>query len=115
MAALVPITPTNTGTLSAGATVAASDTVAQSIMGPRGATIEFINAGAGTDTITLSDSGLTPAGNALVGGTITTTLANGGVSKVFDLSLEQVNSLTGLITITHSQPTGVTYKLYPVG
>lgn len=115
MGALVAITPTNTGTLSAGATVSASDTIALSLMGPRGATLEFINAGAGTDTITLSDNGSTPAGNQLTGNTITTTLANGGVSKVFDISPEQVNPTTGLVTVTHSQPTGVTYKLYPNG
>ena len=117
MAALSAITPTNTGTASTGAAVAASDTVAQSIMGPRGATLEIINAGVGVDSITISDSGLTPAGNALnlsPGGVIAASVTN-GTSKVFDLSNEQVNPATGLITITHSQPTGVTYKLYPNG
>lgn len=115
MALLVAITPTNTGTASTGVTVSASDTIAQSSLGPRGATLEFINAGAGTDTITLSDNGSTGAGNQLTGNTVSTTLANGGASKVFDISPEQVNPSTGLVTITHSQPTGVTYKLYPNG
>lgn len=118
MAALAAITPTNTGTASTGAAVAASDTIAVSVMGPRGATLELINAGAGTDTITLSDSGRTPAGNALnlsPGGVVSTTLANSGASKVFDISVEQADPTTGLVTITHSQPTGVTYKLYPNG
>jgi hypothetical protein len=115
MAALAATIPTNTGTTSTGATVSASDTIAQSLLGPRGAIIEFINAGAGTDTITLSDNGSTGAGNQLPSNQISTTLANGGASKVFDISPEQVNPSTGLVTITHSQPTGVTYKLYPNG
>lgn len=116
MGALVAITPTNAGTASTGATVAASDTIAQSVMGPRGATLEIINNGAGTDTITISDSGSTPAGNALASGALTgITVANAGASKVFDISVEQANPSTGLVTITHSQPTGVTYKLYPNG
>lgn len=113
MAALVAITPTNTGTLSAGAAVSASDTVAQSVMGPRGATLEIINASASTDNITISDNGLTPAGNALTSNQITASVA-AGASKVFDLSQEQLNPATQLITITHSQVPTVTYKLYPV-
>jgi hypothetical protein len=116
MGALVAITPVNTGVSSAGAAVAASDTVAQSVLGPRGATLEIINAGAGTDTITISDHGSTGAGNQLASTALTgLTVANGGASKYFRLTNEQVNPATGLITITHSQPTGVTYKLVPNG
>ncbi len=116
MGALVAITPVNTGVASTGAAVAASDTIAQSVMGPRGATLEIINNGAGTDTITISDNGSTGAGNQLPSNALTgITIANAGASKVFDISPEQVNPTTGLVTITHSQPTGVTYKLYPNG
>jgi hypothetical protein len=115
MAALSAITPVNTGVASTGAAVAASDTIAQSIMGPRGATLEIINNGAGTDTITISDHGSTPAGNQLTGNTISTTLANAGASKVFKLTNEQVNPATNLITITHTVTASVTYKLYPNG
>lgn len=115
MAALTAVTATSTGTLDPPASVAASDTVAQSVLGPKGALLSVINAGAGTDTITISDAGLTPAGNALASGAITgLSVANAGVSKVFFLSPSQVNPATGLITITHSQPTGVTYQLYAV-
>lgn len=114
MAALSAITPTNTGTASTGAAVSASDTIAQAIMGPNGATLEIINAGGSTDNITISDAGSTPAGNALSGGTISASVA-AGASKVFDLSNAQVNPSTTLITITHSFTTSVTYKLYPVG
>lgn len=115
MAALAAIIPSIAGTASTGAGVAASDTIAQSIMGPNGATLEIINNGAGTDTITITDAGLTPAGNSLAGGTYSVTVANAGASKVFDLSNAQVNPSTNLITITHTVTASVTYKLYPVG
>jgi hypothetical protein len=115
VAALVAVTPTNTGAVATPAAVAASDTVAQSVLGPRGATLYIVNTGAGTDNITISDNGATAAGNQLTGNTISASVANAGVAKVFDLSPEQVNPATGLITITHSQPTGVAYTLIPNG
>jgi hypothetical protein len=114
---MTAIVPSLAGTASTGTAVAASDTIAQSIMGPNGATLEIINASASTDNITISDSGLTPAGNALnlaPGGVYAASVA-AGASKVFDLSNAQINPATGLITITHSQVPTVTYKLYPVG
>ncbi|MGD9693918.1 MAG: hypothetical protein AB7G17_14360 [Phycisphaerales bacterium] len=115
MAALTAITATNSGTLDAPAAVAASDTIAQTMLGPNGALLSIINAGAGTDTITISDAGLTPAGNSLASGAITgLTVANGGVSKVFRITPAQVNASTGLVTVTHSQPSGVTYQLYAI-
>jgi hypothetical protein len=114
MAALTVITPANTGTASTGAAVAASDTVARTVMGSRGAYLEVINGGASTDSITISDPGSTPAGNALSGGTIAGSVA-AGASKVFFIRPEQVDSSTNLVTITHSYTTTVTYKLYPVG
>lgn len=114
MGALSAITPANTGTASAGAAVAASDTVARSIMGSIGAYLEIINGNAASDSITITDPGLTPAGNPLASGTISASVAN-GASKVFFLRPDQVATATGLITITHSVTTTVTYKLYPVG
>ena len=114
MAALAAITPTNTGVSSAGAAVAASDTIARSVMGPRGATLEIVNGGGSTDNITISDAGSTAAGNALSGGTIAGSVA-AGASKVFKISHDQVTPSTELVTITHSFTTSVTYKLYPVG
>jgi hypothetical protein len=110
---MTAITPTIAGAVTTGTGVAATDTIAQAIMGPNGATLEIINAGA-TDTITISDAGLTPAGNALTGGTYTVSVS-AGTAKVFDLSNAQVNPVTGLITITHSTQASITYKLYPVG
>ena len=114
MAALTAITPVNGGVASTGAAVAATDTVAQSVLGVGGAFLEIINGGGSTNTVTISDAGATPAGNSLASGTITTTIT-AGASKVFRLRNEQVTPATGLITITNSFTTTVTYKLYPVG
>src|SRR4051794_20481981 len=113
MAALTAVTATTTGTLDPPAAVAASDTVAQTVLGPRGALLSVINAGAGTDTITISDPGATPAGHGRPSGAVAgLTVPNAGVSNAFFRSPNQVNPATGPITITHSQPTGVTYRLY---
>lgn len=115
MAALAAVTPTNTGAVATPAPVAASDTIAQSILGPRGATLYIVNTGAGTDNITISDFGATPAGNQLSGNTIAGSVANAGVAKAFRLTQDHVNPATSLITVTHSQPTGVAYTLIPNG
>lgn len=113
MTALTAITPTNGGVLSTGVAVAASDTIDRSQLGPRGAYLEIINAGGSPDNMTISDAGLTPAGNGLSGGTIANTVTN-GTSEVMFIRQEQVNPTTNLVTITHSFITTVTYKLYPV-
>src|SRR5262245_30406484 len=113
MAALTAIVPVNAGTTSTGAAVSASDTIAQSVLGTVGAYLEIINAGGSTDNITISDAGATQAGNALSGGTYAVSVANGS-QKVFYLRQSQITPSTGLITITHSFTTSVTYKLYPV-
>jgi hypothetical protein len=115
VAALAMTTPTNTGTVATPAAVAASDTIAQSILGPRGATLYIVNTGAGTDNITISDFGSTPAGNQLAGNTISGSVANSGVAKAFRITQDHVNPATGLITVTHSQPSGVAYTLTPNG
>lgn len=113
MAALSAITPTNAGALSAGAAVAASDTIARSIMGARGCLLEIINGNASPDSITISDSGSTPAGNALSGGTYSASVTN-ATSKIFLISVKQVDPTTGNVTVTHSVTSTVTYKLYPI-
>lgn len=114
MAALVAITPTNAGTNSAGAAVAASDTIARSVMGPKGVYLEIINGNAASDSMTISDHGSTPAGNALTSNQITASVVN-ATSRIFHIKPDQVNPATGLVTVTHSVTASVTYKLYPVG
>ncbi len=112
MGALVAITPTLLGTASTGAAVSASDTIAQALLGPRGAYLEIINGGASPDTVAISDAGLTPAGNAA---TAATDVVTAGTSQIFYISPTQVNPTTFVITVTHSFTTTVTYKLYPNG
>jgi hypothetical protein len=112
MAALAVTIPSNTGTLATGAAVSASDTVDQSLLGSRGAFLRINNAGGSTDNITISDSGTTRAGNALTSNQITASQTTTQV-KTYLLQPSQVSS-TGLITITHSFITSVTYELYPL-
>ena len=114
MAALSAITPTNAGATSVGAAVAASDTIARSIMGPKGVYLEILNGNAAVDNMTISDPGSTPSGNALTGGTYAVSVTN-GTNKIFYIKPDQVNPATGLVTVTHSVTATVTYKLYPVG
>lgn len=113
MAALTAITPVVAGVASTGAAVAASDTVAQSILGQRGAYLEIINGNASSDTVTIKDFGTTAAGNSLTSNQYTVSVTN-GTSKVIWLKPSMVDPSTGLITITHSVTATVTYKLYPV-
>lgn len=112
MAALTATTPTNTGTVTSGAPVASSDTISTAVMGQRGAYLEIINGNASPDTMTISDAGATPAGNAV--GTVAGSVTN-ATSKVFFIRREQASPTTGLVTVTHSVTATVTYKLYPVG
>lgn len=114
MAALAATTPTRLGTLSPGAGVAATDTIAGSILGPKGAILEILNGNAGTDNVTISDAGVTPAGSPLAGGNYAVSLTT-GQNKAFLIRPEQVDPTTGLVTITHSVTSTVTYKLYPQG
>jgi hypothetical protein len=110
MAALVATAPSANGTAVTGAAVAASDTIAQSIMGGRGCLLEILNGGGSPDVVAISDAGLTPAGSSpiLPGSSVTN-----GTNKVFVIRPEQVAS-NGLVTVTHTFITTVTYKLYPI-
>lgn len=109
MAALTSITPTNTGAVSAGTAVAASDTIALSQMGPRGCYLEITNGSGGDDNITISDAGQSPAGNAV--GTIADTIAT-GTSQIYRIHRSQANTSTGNVTVTHSATTSVTCKVF---
>lgn len=114
MGALSATTPTNSGATTSGAAVAASDTIARSVMGPKGVYLEILNGNAGADNVTISDHGATPAGNALTSNQITASVP-AGTNKTFHIKPEQVNPATGLVTVTHSVTATVTYKMYPVG
>lgn len=114
MGALTATTPTNSGTVVSGAAVASTDTIGRAAMGPKGAYLVVINGNAGADTVTITDPGVTPAGNALTGGTISKSVS-AGTSQVFYIRPEQVNPATDLVTVTHSVTATVTYQLFPVG
>lgn len=111
MAALTAFTPLVTGVVNAGAAVAASDTVDASILGQRGAYYEVINGNASPDTVTIKDFGSTAAGNSLTSNQYTVSVTN-ATSKIIHLKPSMVDPTTGLVTITHSVTTTVTYKLY---
>ena len=111
MAAITAFTPLTTGVVNAGAAVAASDTIAQSVLGSRGVFLEIINGGGSSDTVTIKDFGTTPAGNSLSSNQYTKAVAN-GTSQIFHIKPSQVDPSTGLVTIAHSFTTTVTYKMY---
>lgn len=113
MAALAAITPVVAGVASTPAAVAASDTIDQSILGQRGAYLIVINGGGSPDTVTIKDFGTTRAGNALTSNQYTVSVTN-GTQKVIWIRPEMVDPSTGLVTVTHSFTTSVTYTLLPV-
>lgn len=112
MAALTSTVPTSAGATYAGAAVAASDTISAAQLGSLGAFLIIINAGGSPDTVAITDGGLTPAGNAGAssGGSVTN-----ATSKAFYVSPRAVNPTTGVVTVTHSFTTSVTYVLLPIG
>lgn len=111
MAALSATTPTRAGVVTSGAAVAASDTIAVAILGAHGAFLEIINGNASPDSMTISDASTTVTGAAAAANAPSVTNAT---SKIFFISPKQADPSTGLVTITHSVTTTVTYKLYPL-
>lgn len=112
MAALSTTVPARTGTVTSGAAVAASDTIAVALLGSTGAYLEIINGNASPDSMTISDASLTTTGAAATSNAPSVTNAT---SKIFFISPRQADATTGLVTITHSVTATVTYKLYPLG
>lgn len=112
MAALVATTPVRAGVVTAGAAVAASDTISAGILGTRGALLEIINGNAAPDAMTISDASVTPSGAAAAALAPSVTNAT---SKAFLILPSMADPVTGLVTITHNPTATVTYKLYPLG
>lgn len=111
MAALSATVPVATGTTWTGAAVAASDTISSSILGARGAYLVVINGGGSPDNVTVSDSSFTPGGNAATTAAVAVT---NGTTKAIFISPAKVNPATGVVTVTHSFTTSVTYVLLPI-
>jgi hypothetical protein len=112
MALLTATRPTAGGTTIAGAAVSASDTIAAADLGSLGAYLIVMNGGASPDTVTVSDSGVTPANNPA---SVTGVSVTNGTNKAIYISPRQVNTTTQVVTVTHSYTTSVTYELLPLG
>lgn len=112
MAALTLTTPTAAGVVWSPAAVSASDTISAAQLGTQGCYLVIINGGGSSDTVTISDGGSSPAGNA---GTALTNAVTNGTTEIMYISPKTVNLSTLLTTITHSFTTSVTYVLLPVG
>jgi hypothetical protein len=112
MAALTATTPTRAGVVTSGSAVAASDTISAAVLGARGALLEVINGNASPDSMTISDATTTSSGAAAAALAPSVTNAT---SKVFKVTPDMADPTTGLVTVTHSVTTTVTYKLYPLG
>jgi len=112
MAALTATTPTRAGTASPGAAVASTDTIAVGLLGSFGAFLEILNGGGSPDSMTISDASSTPTGAAAAANAPSVT---NGTNKVFLILPRMADPTTGLVTITNSFITSVTYKLYPLG
>jgi tryptophan synthase beta subunit len=112
MGALAATAIVRVGAASPGAAVGATDTIAASLLGGRGAILEILNGNAATDNVTITDFGVTPAGSPLTGNTYSASLAT-GTNKVFLIVPSQGDPANGgQVTITHSVTPTVTYKLY---
>lgn len=112
MGALALTTPTRAGVVStSGAAVASSDTISRAVLGTRGVYLEIINGNASSDSMTISDASVTASGAAAAALAPSVTNAT---SKIFKITPSMADPTTGLVTITHSVTSTVTYKMYPL-
>jgi hypothetical protein len=112
MALLTATRPTAAGVAWSPTAVSASDTIAATDLGQLGAYLVIINGGASSDTVTVVDSGTTPAGNAA--SNLTNAVAN-GTTEVMYIPPKTANATSGVTTIQHSFTTSVTCVLLPLG
>jgi hypothetical protein len=71
--------------------------------------ILHVKGGAGSDTVTLTDPGLTPSGSAATNPSFAVPATTG--DRMYKLYPSLANS-SGIITIAHSAPTGVTVAVF---
>lgn len=112
MALLTATRPTAAGVAWSPAAVSGTDTIAAADLGTIGAYLVIINGNASSDTVTVQDAGLTPAGNAATN--LTNSVTN-GTTEVMFIPRSTVNPSTQVTTITHSVTPSVTYVLLPIG
>lgn len=111
MAALTATTPTRAGVVTAGAAVAASDTIGSGVLGTRGALLEILNGNAASDVMSISDATVTTSGAAAT--PVAPTVVN-ATSRIFKITPDMADA-SGNVTVTHTVTATVTYKLYPLG
>lgn len=109
MAALTMTVPAAAGTTVTSNSPSASDTVSSTQLGTQGCNLRIQTAGTGSN-VTVSDAGLTPASNPA---TVTAVVMAATAVKVVYISPAQVNLSTGVVTITSTSQTSMTYELYP--
>jgi hypothetical protein len=109
---LAVTTPARTGTTITGASVSTSDAISRSVLGSRGVNLEIINGNAATNTVTISDDSTTAEGAPAAA--ISVTIAP-SANKVFKVMPAQCHPTTGVVTVTNSVTTTVTYKMTPRG
>jgi hypothetical protein len=112
MALLTALRPASTGSVYTPAAVAASDTIAATDLGALGAYLIVINGGGSPDVVTISDSGLTAAGNAATAQTVSVT---NGTTKAIFIPPSGIHPTNLVKTIAHSFTTTVTCVLLPLG
>jgi hypothetical protein len=109
MTALALTATVRGGTVTAGAAVSASDTIDRKTLGNRGVLLEIINGNASPDVMTISDASTTS--NGAPAAALAPTVTN-ATNKVFKITPDMADPLTGLVTVTNSVTSTVTYKMY---
>jgi hypothetical protein len=109
MAAITPSTVTRSGLLAAPAAVSASDTISGDLVPQAGLLYRVINGGGSSDNVSISDGGTTPLGNP---GTVSAVAVANGTTKT--ILITRNNIASGVVTITHSFTTSVTFELQRV-
>ena len=107
MGALTITTPTDEGTTGAYAAMSASDTIDAAALGDYG--VLLVKGGAGASTVTITDNSLADSGNIAVSDSKSVPATTG--HEMFRIRRSLQNPSTGLITVTNSAPSGVTYLL----
>lgn len=108
MALLTAVSVTSTATTVAGAAMSTADTISSADIGVNGALINVINGAGAPVNFTILDPGFSPAGGA---GTASPQAVANATDRWFRLSPAHVNPATGVVNVTLSSATTITYKL----
>lgn len=104
---MTALTVQQIGSPSTPAYVAAS--ASDTVQADPGGLILHVKGGSGSDTVTITDAGATPFGSAATNPTFVLPATTG--DRMYKLPISLQNS-SGIITIAHSAPTGVTCAVF---